>query len=160
MGARGTSKHQSISCCVRISEGVLIRDLPIGEDGLAAATNRSLNLRGKVNGRNDVGTSKHTIPCQSGLAHVIERVVLRPEITFEPANFGFPDGHAAFANDFKSYASRALKGEQRKWARHGSALYLRSPDAVANALCYVIEEQGEHGRIFRKPKRRRSGLLV
>jgi hypothetical protein len=52
------------------------------------------------------------------------------------------------ANDFKSYASRALKGEQRKWARHGSALYLRSPDAVANALCYVIEEQGESMAVY------------
>ena len=51
-------------------------------------------------------------------------------------------------NAFKSYASRALNRQQlgdhvRRWSRHGSTVYLWTPDAVRKAVRYVIDKQGE-----------------
>jgi len=52
-------------------------------------------------------------------------------------------------NDFKSYSSRRLneagydyKGRKR-WERHGSTQYKWSADTLADAIEYVIYEQGE-----------------
>ncbi|MEO5926994.1 MAG: transposase [Bryobacteraceae bacterium] len=51
-------------------------------------------------------------------------------------------------NTFKSYASRGLNAtfgseRQRRWARHGSTRYLWSREALAEAVAYVIEGQGD-----------------
>ena len=52
-------------------------------------------------------------------------------------------------NAFKSYASRALNREDqeatgvRRWARHGSTVYLWTEDSVTRALRYLIDRQGE-----------------
>jgi REP element-mobilizing transposase RayT len=46
-------------------------------------------------------------------------------------------------HDLKSYARRALNCAQRKWARHGSTRFLYTAEAVANAVRYVVEKQGE-----------------
>ncbi len=45
-------------------------------------------------------------------------------------------------HDFKAYASRAVIGVKH-WARHGSTLYLWTPEEVASAIKYVAECQGE-----------------
>lgn len=51
-------------------------------------------------------------------------------------------------HDLKRYASRALNCAQQKWARHGSTRYLYTPDAVANAVRYVVEKQGEPMAVY------------
>ena len=51
-------------------------------------------------------------------------------------------------HDLKSYASRALSRDQRKWARHGSTRYLYSPETIANAVRYVLEKQGEPMAVY------------
>jgi REP element-mobilizing transposase RayT len=57
-------------------------------------------------------------------------------------------------NDFKSYASRALNrldhhgSDPRRWARHGSTRWLWKDRDVKEAICYVVEEQGEPMAVF------------
>ncbi len=57
-------------------------------------------------------------------------------------------------NEFKSYASRDLNRVEteapgrKRWARHGSTRWLWKDEDVANALHYVIEEQGEPMALF------------
>ena len=52
-------------------------------------------------------------------------------------------------NDFKSYASRALNtsgfenSARKRWTRHGSTRYLWKTEDLANAIQYVLHEQGE-----------------
>jgi hypothetical protein len=102
MGAWRATKHQPIGCGVRIFEGIPIRHLAVGEDGVAAVANGGFYLRGEMKGRNDIRSPKYTIPRQSGLAHMTDFIVIRPEVSLETANFCFSDSHAAFAHDFKA----------------------------------------------------------
>jgi len=57
-------------------------------------------------------------------------------------------------NDFKAYASRALKQavaegpDRKRWARHGSTRYLWQREQVSAAVHYVVCEQGEPMAIF------------
>ena len=55
-------------------------------------------------------------------------------------------------NAFKSYASHELNkyggAQTKRWARHGSTVYLWKPDAVTKAVRYVIEEQGEPMAVY------------
>jgi hypothetical protein len=57
-------------------------------------------------------------------------------------------------NDFKSYASRRLNGltcdppHQKRWARHGRTRWLWNDGAVREAICYVVEKQGEPMAVF------------
>ncbi len=57
-------------------------------------------------------------------------------------------------NDFKAYASRALNRlgldatGRKRWARHGSTLWLNEDEAVQRAIRYVVEEQGETMALF------------
>jgi REP element-mobilizing transposase RayT len=52
-------------------------------------------------------------------------------------------------NALKAYASRALnesgmdQQDRRRWARHGSTLYLWTPTEIATAVHYVLRKQGE-----------------
>ena len=52
-------------------------------------------------------------------------------------------------NDFKSYTCRSLNRPERdgpdrkRWARYGSARWLRKDQDVRRAIPYVVEEQGE-----------------
>jgi REP element-mobilizing transposase RayT len=51
----------------------------------------------------------------------------------------------------KSYASGALnlvRPADRRWARHGSTLYLWTPNEVTNAVRYVVSKQGEPMALF------------
>jgi len=48
-------------------------------------------------------------------------------------------------HDFKAYSTRALNRSQaprRYWSRHGSAVYLWTPEQVSTAIRYVVENQG------------------
>jgi REP element-mobilizing transposase RayT len=57
-------------------------------------------------------------------------------------------------NDFKAYASRALsrlngnEPGRKRWARHGSTRWLWSDQDVAEAIRYVVEQQGEPMAVF------------
>lgn len=57
-------------------------------------------------------------------------------------------------NDLKSHASRwlnrlGLDGPDRKrWARHGSTRWLWTPESVAAAIRYVVEQQGDPMAVF------------
>jgi REP element-mobilizing transposase RayT len=51
-------------------------------------------------------------------------------------------------NAFKSYSTRALHGEQRLWARHGSTRYLWTPDEVTKAVHYVVSKQGDPMAVY------------
>ena len=57
-------------------------------------------------------------------------------------------------NDLKSYASRCLNQRgtdelgRKRWTRHGSTRWLRTPDAVWAAIRYVIDKQGEPMAVF------------
>jgi REP element-mobilizing transposase RayT len=54
-------------------------------------------------------------------------------------------------NALKSYSSGALNIEcpaDRRWARHGSTLYLWTPDDVTSAVRYVVSKQGEPMALF------------
>ena len=57
-------------------------------------------------------------------------------------------------NDLKSYASRCLNKAglddpaQKRWARHGSTLWLWKPESVSSAIRYVVDEQGEQMAVF------------
>ena len=57
-------------------------------------------------------------------------------------------------NDFKAYASWALneagldRPERKRWARHGSTRYLRTPEEIRAAVHYVVSEQGEAMAVF------------
>jgi REP element-mobilizing transposase RayT len=59
-------------------------------------------------------------------------------------------------NDLKSYASRCLNRagfdsiECKRWARHGSTLWLWNEREVNAAIRYVIEEQGEPMSLFQR----------
>jgi REP element-mobilizing transposase RayT len=49
-------------------------------------------------------------------------------------------------HDFKAYSTRALNRSQvprRYWSRHGSTVYLWTPEQVSNAVRYIIENQGD-----------------
>lgn len=52
-------------------------------------------------------------------------------------------------NDFKAYASLALneagldRRDRKRWARHGSTRYLRTPEELRAVVHYVVSEQGE-----------------
>jgi REP element-mobilizing transposase RayT len=56
--------------------------------------------------------------------------------------------------DFKRYASRSLGRSGRggpgrkRWARHGSTLWLWKDEEVRNAVKYVVEEQGAPMAVF------------
>jgi hypothetical protein len=51
--------------------------------------------------------------------------------------------------DFKSYASRALGTDGcKRWARGGSTRPLSTPQAVSDAIKYVIDQQGEPMALF------------
>jgi hypothetical protein len=50
-------------------------------------------------------------------------------------------------NALKSYSGRALNCH-RRWARHGSTLYLWTRDEVARPINYVIEKQGEPTAVY------------
>ena len=57
-------------------------------------------------------------------------------------------------NAFKSYASRALNRLDidergcKRWARHGSTRWLWTDQNVAEAIRYVVDEQGEPMAVF------------
>jgi hypothetical protein len=57
-------------------------------------------------------------------------------------------------NEFKSYASRELnqstseRPDRKRWARHGSTLWLWKDEDVWHALQYVVDEQGEPMALF------------
>jgi REP element-mobilizing transposase RayT len=57
-------------------------------------------------------------------------------------------------NAFKSYASRGLnrlkpeKSDRKRWARHGSTRWLWKDQDVADAIRYVVQEQGEPMAVF------------
>ncbi len=52
-------------------------------------------------------------------------------------------------NDFKSYATRALRSaanplkSEKVWARHGSTRYMNTSESFSGAIKYVLEQQGE-----------------
>ncbi len=51
--------------------------------------------------------------------------------------------------DFKTYASRALGTDARKrWARGGSTRPLSTPQAVSDAIEYIVDRQGEPMAVF------------
>lgn len=58
-------------------------------------------------------------------------------------------------NDFKSYAGRALNRagldspDQRRWARHGSTVYLFESDRAEDAVGYVVYTQGAPMAVFK-----------
>ena len=62
-------------------------------------------------------------------------------------------------NTFKTYASRRLNEAgldamgRKRWARHGSTLYLWNRKAVENAVHYVLNEQGDRMTVFENPNR-------
>ena len=73
--------------------------------------------------------------------HVVVQALCRPEKAM---------------NAFKSYSSRYLnkacidpKG-QKRWARHGSTVYLWEENQLEQAVNYVLREQGEALEIFEK----------
>ena len=52
----------------------------------------------------------------------------------------------AILHDFKAYSTRALNRShvaRRYWSRHGSTMYLWTPEQVSSAVRYVVENQGE-----------------
>jgi REP element-mobilizing transposase RayT len=57
-------------------------------------------------------------------------------------------------SDFKSYASRRLNRlacdapHRKRWARHGSTVWLFEDENVGQAIRYVVEEQGEPMTVF------------
>lgn len=59
-------------------------------------------------------------------------------------------------NDLKSFASRRLNelgfdgADRRRWARHGSTRWLWKRDAVAAAIQYVVDKQGEKMDVYEK----------
>jgi REP element-mobilizing transposase RayT len=59
------------------------------------------------------------------------------------------DNPEKIMNALKSYASRALNEagfenpDQRRWTRHGSTRYVWQAEELANAIQYVLHEQGE-----------------
>lgn len=65
-------------------------------------------------------------------------------------------------NDFKSYATRALRGidpalSDRVWTRHGSTRYLNDERSIDGALHYVLGEQGpDLGGVIRDDPSRTS----
>ncbi len=65
----------------------------------------------------------------------------------------------AIMNAFKSYASRALNLDapghsgRLRWARHGSTRYLWSPERVAAAVRYVLDQQGDPMACYQAPER-------
>jgi len=53
--------------------------------------------------------------------------------------------------DFKAYASRALnaiEGNQKRWARGGSAHTLEDPHTIRAAVSYVVDGQGEAMAVY------------
>jgi REP element-mobilizing transposase RayT len=71
--------------------------------------------------------------------HVIVEADVRPENVL----------HA-----FKSYASRALnrlgidRPERKRWARHGSTLWLRNDEDARESVRYVVSRQGEPMAVY------------
>ncbi len=53
-------------------------------------------------------------------------------------------------NAFKAYASRLnrMEPDRKRWARHGSTLWLWKPEQVAAAVQYVVDGQGEAMSVF------------
>jgi REP element-mobilizing transposase RayT len=57
-------------------------------------------------------------------------------------------------NDFKSYASRKFNRlgcdapHRKRWARHGSTVWLFEDENIRQAIRYVVEEQGEPMAVF------------
>jgi REP element-mobilizing transposase RayT len=76
---------------------------------------------------------------RSNHVHVIVEAETRPERVM---------------NEFKSYASRELnqstseRPDRKRWARHGSTLWLWKDEDVWHALQYVVDEQGEPMALF------------
>ncbi len=64
---------------------------------------------------------------------------------------------ARVMNDLKSYASRRLNvagldaPDRKRWARHGSARWLRNAVSVRAAIRYVVEKQGEPMALYLSP---------
>jgi REP element-mobilizing transposase RayT len=62
---------------------------------------------------------------------------------------GALDNPEKIMNALKSYASRALNeagydnSEHKRWTRHGSTRYVWQAEELANAIQYVLHEQGE-----------------
>jgi hypothetical protein len=60
-------------------------------------------------------------------------------------------------NDLKVYASRALNklaldhSHRYRWARHGSTRYLWTPESIAAAVSYVVEQQGKPLAVYVGP---------
>jgi hypothetical protein len=67
-------------------------------------------------------------------AHIVVEADVRPEMLM---------------NAFKSYASRGLnrlgsdEPDRKRWARHGSTLWLWKDEDGQEAIRYVVSEQGE-----------------
>jgi hypothetical protein len=51
-------------------------------------------------------------------------------------------------NTFKCYSTRALNRKHRTWERHGSTLYLWTPEEISNAVRYVVSKQGEPMAVY------------
>lgn len=71
--------------------------------------------------------------------HVVVQAEIEPELIM---------------NALKSYASRALNRASlctKRWARHGSTLYLWTREEVANAVQYIVEKQGPPMALYRTP---------
>ena len=55
-------------------------------------------------------------------------------------------------NDFKAYASRRLSESgdpsRKRWARHGSTVWLFDDQSARNAVRYVVESQGVPMAVF------------
>jgi len=57
-------------------------------------------------------------------------------------------------NAFKSYASRALnrlgidEPDRKRWARHGSTLWLWKDEDAQEAIRYVVSGQGEPMEVY------------
>lgn len=68
------------------------------------------------------------------------------------------DNPEKIMNALKSYASRALNkagyenSEQKRWTRHGSTRYVWKVEELANAIQYVLHEQGEPMVVYENKK--------
>ena len=61
-------------------------------------------------------------------------------------------------NTFKSYASRRLNEARlddrgrKRWSRHGSTRYLWDPQAIEEAVAYVVDQQGPAMAVYDRRK--------
>jgi REP element-mobilizing transposase RayT len=84
---------------------------------------------------------------RSSHVHTVVAAELRPE---------------RIMNAFKTYASRHLNrmglddANRKRWARHGSTLWLWKPENVSAAIQYVVSEQGDAMSVFQSPTDERT----